>query len=124
NIRVIGQPKSPGADEAGWKDTWVMFPGEVTRVIAKFDIEGLYVWHCHILSHEDHEMMRPFYVGEMTDHPMQKPVINKEAENNLQLKVYPNPFSTNVSIQFKLQQAEKVSIRLFDNKGSIIKKVF
>lgn len=124
NIRVIGQPKTPGADEAGWKDTWVMFPGEVTRVIAKFDIEGLYVWHCHILSHEDHAMMRPYFVGEMTDHPMKKPVINEEAENNLQLKVYPNPFSTNVSIQFKLQGTEKISIRLIDNKGSVINKVF
>ena len=124
NIRVIGQPQPPGADEAGWKDTWVMFPGEVTRVIAKFDIEGLYVWHCHILSHEDHEMMRPYYVGEMADQPMQKPVVNDEAENILQLKVFPNPFSTNVTIQFNLQQMEKIGIRLFDNKGSIIKKVF
>jgi FtsP/CotA-like multicopper oxidase with cupredoxin domain len=42
-----------------------MFPGEVTRVIAKFDIEGLYVWHCHILSREDHEMMRPYCVGDL-----------------------------------------------------------
>ena len=37
-------------------------PGQVIRVVAQFDREGLYVWHCHILSHEDHEMMRPFYV--------------------------------------------------------------
>lgn len=124
NIRVIGQPKSPGADEAGWKDTWVMFPGEVTRVIAKFDIEGLYAWHCHILSHEDHEMMRPYYVGEMADQPMRKPEVITESENNLELKVFPNPFSTNVSIQFKLQETEKIGIRLFDNKGSLVKKVF
>jgi spore coat protein A len=66
-IRLLGQPKTPTPDEQGWKDTWVMYPGEVTRVIATFDNEGLYVWHCHILSHEDHEMMRPFYVGEMNN---------------------------------------------------------
>jgi spore coat protein A len=41
-----------------------MFPGTVTRIIASFDVPGLTVWHCHILSHEDHEMMRPFVVRE------------------------------------------------------------
>ena len=63
NVQVIGQPRSAGAYEAGWKDTAVMYPGEVTRIIARFDRPGRYVWHCHILSHEDHEMMRPYRVG-------------------------------------------------------------
>jgi len=40
-----------------------MFPGEVTRVIAQFKRPGEYVVHCHILSHEDHEMMRPYLVS-------------------------------------------------------------
>ena len=52
----------PPANEKGWKDTAVSPPGQVTRVIAKFDRVGRYVWHCHILSHEDHEMMRPYEV--------------------------------------------------------------
>jgi spore coat protein A len=65
NIRLIGKPKPPKANEDGWKDTAQMYPGEVTRVIAKFDREGRYVWHCHILSHEDHEMMRPYHIGEI-----------------------------------------------------------
>ena len=30
---------------------------------ARFDTAGLFVWHCHILEHEDNEMMRPFRVG-------------------------------------------------------------
>lgn len=62
-VRVIGQPKPPEANERGWKDTAQMFPGEVTRIAARFDRPGEYVWHCHILSHEDHEMMRPFVVS-------------------------------------------------------------
>ena len=62
NIRVLGQPASPEANELGWKDTVIMYPGQVTRIIAKFDRTGEYVWHCHILSHEDHEMMRRFEV--------------------------------------------------------------
>jgi bilirubin oxidase len=49
--------------ETGFKDTVITYPGQVTRVKATFDIAGLYVWHCHILSHEDNEMMRPYCVG-------------------------------------------------------------
>ena len=85
----------PAANEAGWKDTVVMKPGEVTRIVARwapqavpvgsvvagenlfpFDPTALigttdfagnpggpgYVWHCHILDHEDNEMMRPYAV--------------------------------------------------------------
>lgn len=49
--------------ETGFKDTVIAYPGEVTRVTARFDLPGLFVWHCHILEHEDNEMMRPYYVG-------------------------------------------------------------
>jgi FtsP/CotA-like multicopper oxidase with cupredoxin domain len=56
-------PALPFPWEKGSKDTAIMNPGEVTRVRAYFDIPGLYVWHCHILSHEDNEMMRPYCVG-------------------------------------------------------------
>ncbi|NIO09434.1 MAG: multicopper oxidase domain-containing protein [Deltaproteobacteria bacterium] len=62
---LLGGADGPYAQEAGWKDTAVMLPGQVTRVISKFDKPGRYVWHCHILSHEDHEMMRPYYIGGM-----------------------------------------------------------
>jgi uncharacterized repeat protein (TIGR02543 family) len=56
-------PTPPAAWEAGWKDTIDCPPGMVTRVKAKFDIAGdKYVWHCHILSHEEHDMMRPLVV--------------------------------------------------------------
>ena len=55
----------PEAWETGWKDTVIANPGQITRLIAKFDLPGLYVWHCHILEHEDNEMMRPYYVGDM-----------------------------------------------------------
>jgi spore coat protein A len=63
SIRLLGRPRIPQAEERGRKDTAKMFPGEVTRVIAKFTRPGEYLYHCHILSHEDHEMMRPYYVG-------------------------------------------------------------
>jgi spore coat protein A len=45
------------------KDMVTALPGHVTRIKATFDKPGRYVWHCHILSHEDHEMMRVLHVG-------------------------------------------------------------
>jgi FtsP/CotA-like multicopper oxidase with cupredoxin domain len=55
--------RPPEPWETGLKDTVIAFPGEVTRVKATFDIPGLFVWHCHIVEHEDNEMMRPYRVG-------------------------------------------------------------
>jgi FtsP/CotA-like multicopper oxidase with cupredoxin domain len=49
--------------ETGFKDTVIAYPGEITRIRAKFDVPGLYVWHCHIVEHEDNEMMRPYHIG-------------------------------------------------------------
>jgi spore coat protein A len=49
--------------ETGYKDTVIAYPGEITRVKALYDLPGFYVWHCHIVEHEDNEMMRPFHVG-------------------------------------------------------------
>jgi spore coat protein A len=65
SIRMLGRARTPPPGERGKKDTAKMFPGEVTRVIAKFKRPGEYLFHCHILSHEDHEMMRPYYVGQI-----------------------------------------------------------
>ena len=58
-----GVSRSPESWETGYKDTVIAYPGEITRVKAKFDLPGLYVWHCHIVEHEDNEMMRPYRVG-------------------------------------------------------------
>jgi spore coat protein A len=56
---TTGPRVPPPADEAGWKDTVRANPSEITRVIARFDgFPGRYPYHCHIIEHEDHEMMR------------------------------------------------------------------
>ncbi|MBX0327822.1 multicopper oxidase domain-containing protein [Oscillochloris sp. ZM17-4] len=71
-----GRARGPENVELGWKDTIQMHPGEVTAVIMKFDLPKVpftvpmsprtggheYVWHCHILEHEEHDMMRPLIV--------------------------------------------------------------
>lgn len=58
----IGPTTPPKPNELGFKDTVIALPGQITRLKAKFDRLGLYVWHCHILEHEDNEMMRPYIV--------------------------------------------------------------
>jgi len=60
---ATGDPEPPNSWETGWKDTVIANPDYITRIIANFDLGGLYAWHCHILEHEDNEMMRPFFVG-------------------------------------------------------------
>ena len=58
-----GAPRPPESWETGFKDTLVALPSEITRVKATFDRAGRYVWHCHIIDHEDNEMMRPYVIG-------------------------------------------------------------
>jgi spore coat protein A, manganese oxidase len=94
---LLGTPRLPAANEAGWKDTVVMYPGQVTRLAVRWapqttavarvspgvnlypfdptltnpkarDASGNpgaagYLWHCHILEHEDNDMMRPYAIA-------------------------------------------------------------
>jgi spore coat protein A len=66
-LKFTGPPVPPEPSEAGWKDTVRAHAGMVTRIIVRFDgYAGRYVWHCHILEHEDNEMMRPYEVVAQT----------------------------------------------------------
>jgi spore coat protein A len=59
----VGTPRPPAENEAGWKDTAVVRPAEVLTIIVRFDgYTGRYVYHCHMLEHEDNDMMRPYEV--------------------------------------------------------------
>lgn len=79
---LLGRPQPPAPNENGWKDTIVANPGQVTTIRVRFAPQNAptllppginlypfnpsrgpgYVWHCHILDHEDNEMMRPYKV--------------------------------------------------------------
>jgi spore coat protein A len=75
-INPTAHPQAPDLNELGYKETVRMNPGEVTTVIMKFDLPKVpfkipasprtggheYVYHCHILEHEEHDMMRPLIV--------------------------------------------------------------
>jgi FtsP/CotA-like multicopper oxidase with cupredoxin domain len=64
-VQVVPEslPTPPEPWESGWKDTVIAYPGQVTRIRAQFNTAGQYVWHCHIVEHEDNEMMRPYRIG-------------------------------------------------------------
>lgn len=76
-VNLTGPATPAEANETGWKETVMMFPGTVTRIIMRFDLPSVpftvpasprttgneYVWHCHILEHEEHDMMRPLVVS-------------------------------------------------------------
>jgi spore coat protein A len=62
-LELLGSPRPPAPNEAGWKDTAVVQPGEVLTILIRFDgYAGRYVYHCHMLEHEDNDMMRPYEV--------------------------------------------------------------
>lgn len=73
---LVGQPRPAPANQRGWKDTIVAMPGEVTRILVPFGAgaaggaplaigashTGDYAWHCHILEHEDNDMMQHYRI--------------------------------------------------------------
>lgn len=62
-LLLNGQPRRPAPNEAGWKDTAILNPGEVLTILVPFEgFTGKYVFHCHIAEHADNDMMRPFVV--------------------------------------------------------------
>ena len=62
-VDTLSAPIPPQPWESGFKDTVIAYPGQVTRVRAQFNTAGQFVWHCHIVEHEDNEMMRPYRIG-------------------------------------------------------------
>ena len=59
---VFTGPERLPPNENGMRDMVRVPAGHVVQIIAHFDVPGRFVWHCHVLDHEDHEMMRPFEV--------------------------------------------------------------
>ncbi|HSP60603.1 MAG TPA: multicopper oxidase domain-containing protein [Ornithinimicrobium sp.] len=66
-VHVGGQLPVPAGDH-GLKDTVISYPSTVTRIRMTFTNPGQFVWHCHVLEHEDNEMMRPYRVGPVQRH--------------------------------------------------------
>ena len=60
--RPGGPGRPPEPEEGGFKDTVIAYPHSITRIKMRFGQAGRYMWHCHMLEHEDNEMMRPYQI--------------------------------------------------------------
>ena len=139
---LIGRPQPAPPEEAGWKDTFKMLPGEVTTVIVRFapqdgeaqdfafdaTAEPGYVWHCHILEHEDNEMMRPYKLqAPLVPLSAMAPVATLEGgsasavEASAMLRFGGNPVSGRADIQFQLPRAGATSLRVYGVDGRLVK---
>ena len=110
---------SDGYVENTPKDMVIALPGQVARIKATFDKPGRYVWHCHILSHEDHEMMRVLHVGEQTVSSVADGEIAPDRfvlEQN-----YPNPFNPSTNIRFQLANNQHVEIKVYNIVGKEVR---
>ncbi len=142
---LIGAPIPAEPNEKGWKDVLKCYPGQITTYMVRFAPQELpvwwpkalsrfsfdpsigpgYVWHCHIVEHEDNDMMRPM---DVQPNPSRKyfkdsPALAydiTEAEYTLEQN-YPNPFSITTDIKFKLNNDCHVQLTLYDNLGAPIK---
>ena len=133
-----GSPVAPDPNERGWKDTFRMNPGEVTRVIMRFapqdgsssygfdaTAEPGYVWHCHILEHEENDMMRPYHLvspavaqaGASALVPAaEEPAVARVTRVELE-QSRPNPASGPLEIGFSLPEAGWADVRVYDVQG-------
>ncbi len=109
-----GNTTLPPSDR-GWKDTVLVNPSETVRVLVKFtDYNGIYLFHCHNLEHEDDGMMMNFRVNGLTD------VADSDgnAPSGFQLhQNYPNPFNPTTTIRFEVLGSGFVSLKVFDLLG-------
>jgi hypothetical protein len=132
-----GKPKPADANERGWKDTYRMNPGEVTRILVRwapqddspayaFDAtaEPGYVWHCHILEHEENDMMRPFHLvapavpSALASRPA--PVF---VGQTVLLAPQPNPTAAGATMRFSLAAAGPVRLDLYTVSGQRVRTV-
>jgi FtsP/CotA-like multicopper oxidase with cupredoxin domain len=135
-----GKPTPADPNERGWKDTYRMNPGEVTRVLIRwapqdespayvFDAtaEPGYVWHCHILEHEENDMMRPFHLVAPSAAMIAARASSSSMDpspGELQLRApVPNPAVTPGDIRFTLPKAGRVDIDLFNVAGQRVARV-
>jgi len=137
-----GKPIPADPNERGWKDTYRMNPGQVTRILVRFSpqdespafsfdatAEPGYVWHCHILEHEENDMMRPYHLvaptaataataGSMNGRTAAL------ADGDTQFRApTPNPAVAGGTFRFSLRNPGAVEVDLFTVNGRHVNRL-
>jgi spore coat protein A, manganese oxidase len=131
-----GKPMPADPNERGWKDTYRMNPGEVTRVLVRFAPQDGspsyafdataspgYVWHCHILEHEENDMMQryepvaPPPAALATSLAPVTPVVPFETAL---LAPAPHPIDATSNLRFTLSEPGNAEIRLYNIAGRLM----
>lgn len=122
--KYLAGPAVPAdPEEGGFKDTAKMNPGEVTRIIVKFtEFRGPFVYHCHILEHEENDMMQYMLVGGKLDKEAAEAAEAMPDEYALDQN-YPNPFNPSTTIRFQIPVNTHVRLTVFDNLGREVTKL-
>lgn len=111
---LSGSPIGPKLNETGLKDTVKTNPGEVTRVMMKFlHFPGKFVYHCHILEHEENDMMQYYQI---TAGPIAKQGEDLPTQYALDQN-YPNPFNPETEIRFQIPEDGHVMVKVFNTAG-------
>lgn len=146
-----GTPMPVNPNERGWKDVIVAYPGQVMTYMVRFaptdkklnslpqdlmfsfdpSVGPGYVWHCHIVEHEDNDMMRPFEVvpspyrtpathfqgNDLTQNQLKSEGVNNIFAFGLEQNT-PNPFSNETEIRFSIPVDCQVQLKLYNRIGT------
>lgn len=114
-----GAPLPPLANELGWKETVKVYVGMITRVIVLFEgFTGKFVYHCHILDHEENDMMQ--YMNVLPANGTGIAGTPSAPTSFVLHQNYPNPFNPSTTINFELPRSGNVQIKIFDGLGKEI----
>jgi spore coat protein A len=118
-IVFTGPAVPPELGEVGWMDTQNAPPGFVTRTMQRFSRLGNYVYHCHILAHEENEMMRPFTVVKRRPGVQGSP-IELKADFFLD-RCFPDPFEGHTSISYGVPNEQRARLSIYNALGQEIR---
>jgi blue copper oxidase len=114
---------APQAHEQGRKDVVMVMPMQTVRFITKFEDFTSdtmpYMYHCHLLTHEDDGMMGQFLVRDTSTNTAVNPINNKQINVNL----FPNPFSEKATLLLDIDLVENLSLEIYDLQGKMLRSI-